>query len=100
MITRLKIIFSITGGGGGGRRFEFRVVIFCPIPKNDNSEFSFYTWNDAWKRKFRVIIFCTTLKMITQISTKAFNIENIFQACLVSSQTHRVNNDFSNSAKD
>ena len=31
--------------------------------------------------------------------TKAFNLENIVQACPVSFKTHRVNKDFSNSIK-
>ena len=84
---------------------EFRVVNFCPIPKNNNFEFYFCIWNHAWKWKFWVIIFCTTciLKMITQNfskPTKAFNLENIIQACPVSFQTHRVNKDFSSSVKD
>ena len=46
---------------------------------------------------------CTILKTITQNffrPTNAFNIENLVQVCLVSSQTHRVNKDFSNSVKD
>ena len=41
--------------------------------------------------------------MITQNffnPTKAFNLENIVQACPVSFQTHRVNKDISNSVKD
>ena len=45
---------------------------------------------------------CTILKTITQNvfkPTNAFNLENIVQVCLVSSQTHRVNKDFSNSVK-
>ena len=28
---------------------EFRVVNFCPIPKNNNFEFYFCIWNNAWK---------------------------------------------------
>ena len=46
---------------------------------------------------------CTILKTITQNffkPTNAFNSEIIVQVCLVSSQTHRVNKDFSNSVKD
>ena len=42
--------------------------------------------------EFRVIVFSE--------STEAFNLENIVQVCLVSSKTHRVNKDFSNSIKD
>ena len=76
---------------------------FCPIPKNDNLKFYFYVWNHAWKGKFRVTIFSTILKTIRQNfvkPTKAFNLENIVQNCLVSSQTHKVNKDFSNFVKD
>ena len=46
---------------------------------------------------------CTIMKTITQNffkPTNAFNLENIVQACLVPSQTHRVNDDFINSVKD
>ena len=53
--------------------------------------------------EFRVIVFCSILKIdnsdIFQ-STKAFNSENIVQVCLVSSKTHKANMDFSNSVKD
>ena len=46
---------------------------------------------------------CNILKTITQNffkPTNAFNLENMVQVCLVSSQTHRVNKDFSNFVKD
>ena len=28
---------------------EFRVIVFAPIHKNDNSDFFYDTWNNAWK---------------------------------------------------
>ena len=95
--------FSMTHGIAW--EWQFWVVNFCPIPKNNDFEFYLCIWNYAWKWKFWVIIFCTTciLKTITQNfskPTKAFNSENIIQACPVSFQTHRVNKDFSNSVKD
>ena len=46
---------------------------------------------------------CTTLKNDKAEffkPTNAFNLENMAQVCVVSSQTHRVNKDFSNSVKD
>ena len=33
----------------GSENSEFRVIVFCPILKNDNSEFYFYIWDHAWK---------------------------------------------------
>ena len=87
----------------GSDNSEFPDVNFCPVPKNNNLDFYFCIWNHAWKWKFWVIIFCTILKTITQNfskPTKAFNLENIVQACPVSFQTHRVNKDYSNSVKD
>ena len=49
---------------------EFRVIVFGPIHKNDNSDF-----------------------------LRGMNSENIVQVCLVSSKTHKVNKDLSNSVK-
>ena len=77
---------------------NFELSFFALYPKMiTGSEFYFFIWNYAWKRQFRVIVFCTILKTITQTFSKpakAFNLENIGLVC---SQTHKVNNDFSNS---
>ena len=61
------------------------------------------TWNFTFTYETMLGSENFILKMITQNfskPTKAFNLENIVQACLVSFQTHRVNKDFSNSIKD
>ena len=86
--------------------FEFRVIVFSPIHKNDNSEF-FMTRGDILGSKdseFQVIVFYAlypkTITWNSSESTKAFNSENIVQVCLFFFKTHRVNNDFSNSVKD
>ena len=46
--------------------FEFQVIFFCHIPKNDNSEFYFYIWDrlmlGSENFEFRVIVFCLILK--------------------------------------
>ena len=77
---------------------------------SDMSELSIFalylktiTWNFTFtygSENFELSFFCIILKTITENfskPTKAFNLENIAQACLVSFQTHRVNKDFSNS---
>ena len=92
---------------------EFQVIAYVQ-GKIDTYKLEFFydTWNclevtKTWDFTFTYETMLgsenSILKMITQNfskPTKAFNLENIVQACLVSFQTHRVNKDFSNSIKD
>ena len=32
----------------GSENSEFQVIVFCPVSKNDNSEFYFYIWDHAF----------------------------------------------------
>ena len=97
---------------------EFQVIIFGPMNKNDNSDFflrrimleseipssklSFFTIYP--KTITHIFIFTNGIGSWLEVkisqSTKAFNSENIVQVRLVSSRTHKVNKDLSNSVKE
>ena len=77
--------------------------IFALHPKTITWNFTFTYGTMLGSENSELSFFCTLLKTITQNfskPTKAFNLENIVQACLVSFQTQRVNKYFSNSAED
>ena len=67
------------------RNFTF---IYGIMLGNGNSKLSFFS------------LYRKTITQNFSESTKAFNSENIVQVCLVSSKTHKVNKDFSNSVKE
>ena len=69
---------------------------------SENSELSSFELYFSHFFKFQVTVWEPNSAITQNFSkpTKAFNLENIVQACLVSFQTHRVNKDDSNSVKD
>ena len=88
----------------GSDNSKFPDVNFCPIPKNNNLDFYFCILEPCFELKILSyhLLHYTENESSQNFSkpTKAFNLENIVQACPVSFQTHRANKDYSNSVKD
>ena len=87
----------------GSDNFEFPDVNCCPVPQNNNLDFTFAHGTMLGSENSELSSFALHLKTITQNftkRTKAFNLENIVQACPVSFQTDRINKDYSNSVKN
>ena len=87
----------------GSDNSEFPDVNFCPVPQNNNLDFYFAygTVLGSENSSYHLLNYTENDNSRTfSKPTKAFNLENIVQACPVSFQTHRANKDYSNSVKN
>ena len=82
-------------------RMNSELSLLC-TGKNGKLDFFYDTWNPMERTVLssEFSLFAVYPKTITRNLTFKFNLENIVPLCLISSQTHSVDKNFSSSVKD